>query len=162
MRTQFKTTFIGYLLSYHRRYMFTSSLSIWGFYDSLLKINVSLKCLNHDQLPAVVQLLHLKDFLVFHFPSNFCLFFPVKPIKRKTEHRLAWRYTQRLKHMKGVNTDIEAFFPHQPLKEPLCVSGTEQELLLVPILLTQPLASAEGGSPHLLLVTSAGICSRAG
>lgn len=116
MRTQFKTTFIGYLLSYHRRYMFTSSLSIWGFYDSLLKINVSLKCLNRDQLPAVVQLLHLKDFLVFYFPSNFCLFFPVKLIKRKTEHHLAWRYTQRLKHMKGVNTDIWGLFPTPTLE----------------------------------------------
>lgn len=72
--------------------MFTSSLSIWGFYDSLLKINVSLKCLNHDQLRTVVQLLHLKDFFLYStFHQTFVYVFTIESIKRKTEHHLAWR-----------------------------------------------------------------------
>lgn len=63
--------------------MFTSLLSIWGFYGFLLKINISLKCLNHEQLPTVVQLLNLKEFLSVVLQIKLLFIFTVVSRKRK-------------------------------------------------------------------------------
>lgn len=117
MKTQFRTTFIGYPLSYHRRYMFTSSLSIWGFYGSLLKINVSLKCLNCDQLPTVVQLLHLKDFFFCILLSIKLLFIFYYEVNKKEDTApFAWRCTKRLKWIERGKTFEVFFFPTTTLE----------------------------------------------
>lgn len=62
---------------------FISLFSVGVFYGFFLKVNAPLKCLNHEQLSTVVQLLNLKEFLNFLLLINLLFLFTVKSIKRK-------------------------------------------------------------------------------